>query len=74
MRFLPILIIASATLLDASSRPVFNIADFGAKPDRSVPATDAFRRAIQAAKSAGGGTIYVPPGSRFPDPSNCPAT
>jgi polygalacturonase len=41
---------------------VFNVVDFGAKPDASAPATDAFRRAIEAAKSRGGGTIYVPPG------------
>ncbi|HEV3202545.1 MAG TPA: glycoside hydrolase family 28 protein [Bryobacteraceae bacterium] len=45
-----------------SGRQVFNIADFGAKKDRSEPATDAFRQAIRAAKAAGGGTIYVPPG------------
>jgi len=41
---------------------VFNIADYGATKDGSVPATDAFRQAIQAAKAAGGGTIYVPAG------------
>lgn len=42
--------------------PVFNITNYGAVANSSVPATDAFRRAIQAAKSFGGGTIYVPPG------------
>jgi polygalacturonase len=47
----------------ASSGPtVFNVADYGAKRDGSALATEAFRRAIQAAKAAGGGTIYVPPG------------
>jgi polygalacturonase len=39
---------------------VFNIADFGARPGGA--ATDALRRAIAAAKAAGGGTIYVPAG------------
>lgn len=43
-------------------RPVFNIVDYGAKNDASAPATEAFRQAIQAARSAGGGTIYVPAG------------
>jgi polygalacturonase len=43
-------------------RQLFNIADYGAKKDGSVPATDAFRQAIKAAKAAGGGTVYVPPG------------
>ena len=57
---LPALLWASlATVLAAGSgRPVFNIADYGAKAD----ATGAFRKAIAAARSAGGGTIYVPPG------------
>lgn len=42
----------------SAARPVFNIADYGARND----ATAAFRQAIQAAKSAGGGTIFVPAG------------
>ncbi len=46
----------------SSGKQVFNITDYGAKKNASSPATDAFRRAIQAAKAAGGGTIYVPPG------------
>ena len=53
-------------LLAASAQPaarVFNIADYGAAADGSTPATEAFRKAIAAAKSAGGGIIYVPPGS-----------
>src|SRR5664280_1696807 len=49
-------------LAAGSGRQVFNIADYGAKRDGSVPATDSFRQAIQAAKAAGGGTIYVPAG------------
>ncbi len=45
-----------------SGRQVFNVADYGAKRDGSALATDAFRQAIAAARAAGGGTIYVPPG------------
>jgi len=45
-----------------AAAPVFNIRDFGARNDGSSPATDAFRSAIQAAKAAGGGTVYVPAG------------
>jgi len=41
---------------------LFNVVDYGAKNDGSALATDAFRRAIEAAKASGGGTIYVPPG------------
>jgi len=43
-------------------RPVFNIVDYGAPKDGSAPATEAFRRAIAAARAAGGGTIFVPAG------------
>jgi polygalacturonase len=44
-------------------RQLFNILDYGARKDASQPATDAFKRAVQAARTAGGGTIYVPPGN-----------
>src|ERR1017187_9061709 len=40
----------------------FNIMDYGARNDGSSSATEAFRAAIQAAKKAGGGTVYVPAG------------
>jgi polygalacturonase len=46
----------------ATGRQVFNIADYGAKRNASEPSSEAFRLAIQAAKAAGGGTIYVPSG------------
>lgn len=56
------LIICAGMPAAGSERQLFNVADFGAKRDGSAPATEAFRKAIQAAKRAGGGTIYVPPG------------
>jgi polygalacturonase len=40
----------------------FNILDYGARNDGSSPATEAIRSAIQAAKAAGGGTVYIPAG------------
>src|ERR1039457_3908734 len=52
----------------SSGRQLFNIADYGAKRDGSVLATEAFRQAIHAAKAAGGGTIYVPPGKYISGP------
>lgn len=52
----------------SSGRQLFNIADYGAKRDGAVLATEAFRQAIQAAKAAGGGTIYVPPGKYISGP------
>jgi len=58
-------------LLPFSARcavPWFNILDYGAHNDASAPATDAIRSAIQAAKAAGGATVYVPPGNYITGP------
>ena len=52
-------------VLTASAAPApafFNIMDYGARNDGSAPATEAIRSAIQAAKAAGGGTVYIPAG------------
>jgi polygalacturonase len=48
--------------------PIFNIQDYGARNDATAPATEAFRAAIQAAKAAGGGTVYVPAGNYVSGP------
>lgn len=53
-------LVAGAQL--ASAGPVFNVRSYGARNDSSAPATEAFRKAIAAARAAGGGTIYVPAG------------
>ncbi|WP_410769552.1 glycoside hydrolase family 28 protein [Fontibacillus sp. BL9] len=42
---------------------LFNIAEFGALKNSGVPATEAIAAAIEAASQAGGGTVYVPPGT-----------
>jgi polygalacturonase len=54
--------LAFSLFAQSSGRQVFNVADYGAARDGSSLVTDAFRKTIQAAKAAGGGTIYVPPG------------
>jgi polygalacturonase len=43
--------------------PVFDVANYGARNDGSVPATESICIAIQAAKAAGGGTVVIPPGN-----------
>lgn len=43
--------------------PFYNVLDYGAHKDASAPSTEAFRDAIQAAKAAGGGTVFVPAGT-----------
>jgi polygalacturonase len=57
---LPFLVLAG--LNTSSAGPVFNVLDYGAHPDGSTNSTEAFRAAIQAAKAAGGGTVFVPAG------------
>ncbi len=42
--------------------PFFNVLDYGAKNDSSARATEGINAAIKAAKSAGGGTVYIPAG------------
>jgi polygalacturonase len=49
-------------------RPVFQHSRYGARNDGSAPATDAFRAAIQAAKAAGGGAVFVPAGKYVTGP------
>ncbi|MFI5381898.1 MAG: glycoside hydrolase family 28 protein [Tepidisphaerales bacterium] len=41
----------------------FSILDFGAKPDGVADCSDAFRKAITAANTAGGGRVLVPAGN-----------
>jgi len=41
---------------------VYNVRDFGATGNRNDKATIPVREAIEACTSAGGGTVYVPPG------------
>ncbi len=66
-RFLPaLLLLAGANAWCAG--PWFNIVDYGALNDGSASATAAIRAAIQAAKAAGGGTVYVPAGKYVTGP------
>ena len=47
---------------------IFNVLDYGAHPEGSTNSTDAFRSAVQAAKAAGGGTVFVPAGNYVTGP------
>jgi polygalacturonase len=58
----------AGTPAGAEKSPYFNIVDYGAQPNASTPVTDAFRKAIQAAHAAGGGTVYVPAGKYISGP------
>jgi len=57
-----------ASVNAGSAASLFNIMDYGARNDGSAPATSAIRSAIEAAKKAGGGTIYIPPGKYVTGP------
>jgi hypothetical protein len=55
-------------LNSSGAGPVFNVLDYGAHHDGSASSTEAIRSAIQAAKAAGGGTVYVPAGNYVTGP------
>src|SRR6476661_4253619 len=46
----------------------FTITDYGAKPDGTTDSTDAVKKAIAAAKEAGGGKVVVPAGKFLTGP------
>ncbi|HYW44095.1 MAG TPA: glycoside hydrolase family 28 protein [Bryobacteraceae bacterium] len=66
MQRLPFLVLLAAPAWSAG--PFFNILDYGARNDASAPATEAIRSAIQAAKAAGGGTVFIPAGNYVSGP------
>jgi polygalacturonase len=65
-RLLIFLLLMSANAWCAGA--FFNVLDYGARNDGSASATEAFRAAIQAARKAGGGTVYVPAGTYVTGP------
>ncbi len=67
-RALPFLLALACIRVRAANGPFFNVADYGAVRDGSASSTDAFRAAIQAAKAAGGGTVFVPAGTYVTGP------
>ncbi len=58
--FVPKLLAASASEL--STKPVYNVKDYGATGKKSDDARPALQQAIDACGKSGGGTVYVPPG------------
>ena len=66
MQRLPLLLLLTAPGWSAGA--LFNILDYGARNDGSAPATEAIRSAIQAAKTAGGGTVFIPAGNYISGP------
>ena len=66
-RLLPLLLLLAGAKAQAAG-PMFNVVDYGARNDGSASSTAAIRSAIQAAKEAGGGTVYVPAGKYVTGP------
>lgn len=48
---------------DRGTREVYNVLDYGAKGNGKADDTKKIQKAINAAQSAGGGTVYLPPGT-----------
>jgi hypothetical protein len=51
-----------------AARTTVNVLDHGATPDGKTLNTGSFSKAIQACAAAGGGTLYVPPGTYLSGP------
>ncbi|HVW62659.1 MAG TPA: glycosyl hydrolase family 28-related protein [Puia sp.] len=58
----PLKIKVTTKLVTNTMQKTFNVQDYGAKGDGLNNETAAFRTALHAADSAGGGTVYVPRG------------
>jgi polygalacturonase len=54
---------AAFTLTLSLSAATFDITSYGAKPDAQTQNREAINKAIEAASSTGGGTVYIPPGT-----------
>ena len=67
-RLTPLLLLLLLNARARAAAPLFNIMDYGARNDGSASSTEAIRSAIQAAKAAGGGTVYVPAGNYVTGP------
>jgi polygalacturonase len=65
---LPLVLFVFISLNASGAGPVFNVLDYGARPDGSTNSTGAFQSAIQAARAAGGGTVFVPAGNYVTGP------
>ena len=65
---LVLFVLIASNMWGANTAPFFNILDYGAHKDGSASSTEAIRAAIQAAKAAGGGTVYVPAGNYITGP------
>ncbi|MBP5738212.1 MAG: hypothetical protein J6X38_03935 [Abditibacteriota bacterium] len=57
-----LIILAVAANADTTVKGVYNVADFGAKPDGITDCTKAFQNALNACDRAGGGVVKIPVG------------
>src|ERR1700690_4019332 len=64
----PLVLFLSISVNGWGAGRFLNILDYGAHNDGSASSTEAIRSAIQAAKAAGGGTVYIPPGNYVTGP------
>jgi polygalacturonase len=60
---LPRTLLLALCLTAPASAAVFDVKTFGAKGDGQTPDRDAINKAIEAASSAGGGTVHFPAGT-----------
>ncbi|MFT2010134.1 glycoside hydrolase family 28 protein [Pontibacter sp. 13R65] len=62
------IVMLSAVMAKAEKSPYYSVLKYGAKNDGSKLATEAIRKAIDAASKAGGGTVFFPAGEYLTGP------
>lgn len=67
-RFSIILFLVFVVALASNAQQFYDVTKFGAKKDSSAKATQAIKKAIDAAAKAGGGTVYFPAGKYLTGP------
>ncbi len=62
MKYVLSLLLVGLLATTSQAQQYFNVTIYGAKKDSSALATQAIKKAIDAASKQGGGTVYFPPG------------
>jgi len=69
MKYYSLLVAFLGTMtMNAHAQSYYNVLKYGAKNDSSKLATQAIKKAIDAATKAGGGTVYFPAGKYLTGP------
>lgn len=61
--WLPVLLTICACSVASAAEVLYDIRDYGAKPDGQTLCTQAIQKAVEECAAGGGGVVYMPPGT-----------